>query len=132
MAPTPLLGHACKPWAQHERWTSWVAEEFYLLGDKEKALGYSSSVGISAMCDRDRDLNLPQMQLGFFDFVVLPLAEEMARVIPACAEAKLHEIAESNYQAWAIKASLVQAEETTAMVEEKATMVLDGAVEESV
>ena len=63
LPPTPLPGHACKPWIQHERWTSWVAEEFYLLGDKEKALGYSSSVGISAMCDRDRDLNLPQMQV---------------------------------------------------------------------
>ena len=82
---------------------------------------------------------LPQLtstshsQLGFFDFVVLPLAEEMARVIPACAEAKLHEMAESNYQAWAVKASLVDAEATTAVqAEEKATVLESGTVEESV
>ena len=30
------LGHAFKPWAQHERWSNAVTEEFFALGDRER------------------------------------------------------------------------------------------------
>ena len=45
------LGHVAKPWAQHERWTSWVTEEMFVLGDSERRSG----CGISALCDREKD-----------------------------------------------------------------------------
>ena len=33
------LGHSIKPWAQHERWSVWVTEEFHQLGDRERTNG---------------------------------------------------------------------------------------------
>ena len=52
------LGHSCKVWEQHERWTEWVTEEFYLLGDKEKAM--SGARYVSPLCDRKKDKNVPK------------------------------------------------------------------------
>ena len=62
------LGHSFKPWAQHERWSGWVTEEFFLLGDRER----DSSVLVSPLCDRSKDTNLPKNQLGFFEFLCFP------------------------------------------------------------
>ncbi|EQC32885.1 hypothetical protein SDRG_09416 [Saprolegnia diclina VS20] len=50
------------------RWTDRVVEEFFLQGDKEKALG----LVVSPFMDRVT-ISLKKMQVGFADFVVTPL-----------------------------------------------------------
>ncbi|KDO26583.1 hypothetical protein SPRG_07987 [Saprolegnia parasitica CBS 223.65] len=50
------------------RWTDRVVEEFFLQGDKEKALG----LVVSPFMDRIT-ISLKKMQVGFADFVVTPL-----------------------------------------------------------
>ena len=72
------LGHVTKPWALHERWTSWVTEELYLLGDSQRLTG----CGISALCDREKDTDVPKNQIGFFSFVCIPFYTACARAWP--------------------------------------------------
>lgn len=71
------LGHACKPRAQHEQWTERVTAEFWALGDLERTLG----VPISPLCDRDRDVDIPKSQLGFFKFIILPFYAVIADLV---------------------------------------------------
>ena len=58
-----------KPWALCEKWSVLVAEEFARQGDREKAEGLE----VSPMMDREK-IVLCNMQLGFIEFVVTPLA----------------------------------------------------------
>ena len=62
------IGHVTKPFELHRQWTQRATEEFWRLGDKEKALGMS----VSPLCDRDKDTDIARSQIGFFKFVCLP------------------------------------------------------------
>lgn len=62
------LGHVTKPFKMHRQWSLRATEEFWALGDREKALG----VPVSALCDRDKDTDIAISQIGFFKFVCLP------------------------------------------------------------
>jgi cAMP-specific phosphodiesterase 4 len=64
------IGHAAKPWAQHEQWSKRVLEEFFLQGGKEAAQGLS----ISSLCDRETT-DVWKSQLGFIDFLAMPQAK---------------------------------------------------------
>jgi hypothetical protein len=71
------IGHSCKPRAQHVEWTRRVTDEFWRLGDREKALG----VGVSPLCDRDKDVNVPKGQIGFFKFICVPFYAIVADLV---------------------------------------------------
>ena len=43
------LGHSVKPWDLHYKWSLWVTDEFFRLGDAERAAG----LPISTFCDRE-------------------------------------------------------------------------------
>ena len=92
------LGHVIKPWAQHERWCTWVTEEFYLLGDSERRDGHS----ISALCNREKDTNVPKSQIGFFNFVCLPFFTAVARALPASETVGAH-ACQANFEHWQAK-----------------------------
>eukprot|EP00002_Diphylleia_rotans_P035533 TRINITY_DN776_c0_g1_i10.p1 TRINITY_DN776_c0_g1~~TRINITY_DN776_c0_g1_i10.p1 ORF type:complete len:712 (+),score=181.08 TRINITY_DN776_c0_g1_i10:303-2438(+) len=62
------IGHTAKNRALHEKWTDRVQNEFYNQGDEEKRLG----IPISPFMDRENS-NIPKSQVGFINFVVLPL-----------------------------------------------------------
>ena len=62
------IGHVTKPFELHRQWTQRATEEFWRLGDKEKALGMS----VSPLCDREKDTDIARSQIGFFKFVCLP------------------------------------------------------------
>ena len=100
------LGHSLKPWDQHKRWSEWVTEEFYLLGDVERAL--PGEVKISPLCDRHKDTDLPKSQMGFFNFVVLPFATQVARILPE-AEPLLAEC-QRNLKTWEAMAERAKAD----------------------
>ena len=54
------LGHSVKRWELHREWTRRVTDEFYALGDRERAAG----LPISTFCDRHKDTNLAKSQVG--------------------------------------------------------------------
>lgn len=64
------LGHSAKNFELHEKWTSFVCEEFFRQGDMEK----ESKQPVSMYCDRN-DTNIPKSQCGFIKNVCLPLYE---------------------------------------------------------
>lgn len=62
------LGHSSKTLHLHEKWTKRITEEFYRQGDEEK----KRKLAISPFMDRSK-ANLPQSQVGFLDFLVIPM-----------------------------------------------------------
>eukprot|EP00002_Diphylleia_rotans_P002468 TRINITY_DN1155_c0_g1_i2.p1 TRINITY_DN1155_c0_g1~~TRINITY_DN1155_c0_g1_i2.p1 ORF type:complete len:770 (-),score=192.75 TRINITY_DN1155_c0_g1_i2:478-2787(-) len=64
------IGHTAKKIDLHEKWTDRVQTEFYEQGDKEASLG----LDISPFMDR-KTSNIPKSQVGFINFVVMPLFE---------------------------------------------------------
>ncbi|KAH8583695.1 cGMP phosphodiesterase A4 [Cryptosporidium sp. chipmunk genotype I] len=69
------IGHGALKWNQHYKWCRSVVEEFFLQGDEEKAL----SLPISPICDRE-STDVPKSQVGFLNFVCLPLFQELCYV----------------------------------------------------
>jgi len=57
------------------RWSKLVIEEFFKQGDVEK----KQNLPVSPMMDRETT-NIPQMQMGFIEFVVSPLVIGVAKV----------------------------------------------------
>ena len=62
------VGHAAKPREQHMKWTRRITVEFFEQGDKERLAGIS----VSGLCDRTA-IVIPKSQVGFFEYVVLPM-----------------------------------------------------------
>eukprot|EP00741_Cyanophora_paradoxa_P021311 tig00021348_g20571.t1 len=88
------IGHAFKPLAAHVAWSEAVASEFYAQGDRERLLG----LPVSPFMDREK-ANMAQSQLGFLDFVVLPLLNALAASFPRLGETVLAG-ARDNYAHW--------------------------------
>jgi len=79
--------HLCVFWAKK------ITQEFFEQGDKELARG----LAISPLCDR-RNSNIEEGQKGFIKYVVRPIYEPWAKLIP---EAKVAlTFLESNLQFW--------------------------------
>eukprot|EP00462_Mataza_sp_D1_P018059 CAMPEP_0175139788 /NCGR_PEP_ID=MMETSP0087-20121206/11108_1 /TAXON_ID=136419 /ORGANISM="Unknown Unknown, Strain D1" /LENGTH=722 /DNA_ID=CAMNT_0016422859 /DNA_START=77 /DNA_END=2245 /DNA_ORIENTATION=+ len=70
------LGHAAKPLNLHTSWTMRVNEEFYAQGDDERKAGLQ----ISPFMDREK-ADLPRSQLGFMNFLVMPMYEEFLKLV---------------------------------------------------
>lgn len=69
------LGNPAKPMRLYSQWIPRVLNEFYLQGDEEKRLGLPVSFGM----DRTKPA-LEKGQLGFIDFIVLPLYQAFAQI----------------------------------------------------
>lgn len=54
-----------------------MEQEFFLQGDKEREL----SVTISPFMDRNNP-NQPRMAISFIDYIVLPLYQQTAKILP--------------------------------------------------
>eukprot|EP00741_Cyanophora_paradoxa_P025285 tig00000361_g24404.t1 len=87
------IGHAAKPRVLHTAWSKAIQEEFFAQGDREKALG----LDVSPFMDRSVS-NFPKSQIGFLDFVALPLFKSFASVFPAARAIVDH--ASANYAHW--------------------------------
>ena len=76
-----LIIHACdisnptKPYEIYNIWANKVMNEFYLQGDKEKAL----AIPVSFLCDRNTT-SIPQGQIGFIEGVVFPFFDTFAKM----------------------------------------------------
>ncbi|KAK1946971.1 cAMP-specific 3' [Phytophthora citrophthora] len=73
------IGHAMKSFPLHLAWSELVAEEFYRQGDTERQFG----LPISPLCDRTTGVDrFEKNQIGFLEFVVLPLYSAAHGVLP--------------------------------------------------
>jgi len=87
------LGHLSLPWSSHMRWVQRLEEEFFTQGDQEVKLGMPASF----LMDREKQ-GASDTQVGFFDFVVLPLFRELIKAFSS-AQPMLSAV-EANYQKW--------------------------------
>ncbi|KAG1712112.1 hypothetical protein DVH05_009351 [Phytophthora capsici] len=73
------IGHSMKSFPLHLAWSELVTEEFYRQGDTERQFG----LPISPLCDRTTGVDrFEKNQIGFLEFVVLPLYSAAHDVLP--------------------------------------------------
>ncbi|KAJ3378170.1 hypothetical protein HDU84_007886 [Entophlyctis sp. JEL0112] len=70
------VSNPTKEWAIYFQWADRVIEEFMRQGDMEKSL----NLPVSPFMDRD-NINIPSSQIGFMDYVLLPLFEAVNKYI---------------------------------------------------
>jgi len=99
------LGHLALPWEIHLAWVRRLEAEFFAQGDREKDLG----LPVSFLMDRNKP-GASETQVGFFDFVVLPLFRLLQRAAPSAAPLLASVV--DNHEAWKTSAG-----EPTAAVE---------------
>jgi cAMP-specific phosphodiesterase 4/calcium/calmodulin-dependent 3',5'-cyclic nucleotide phosphodiesterase len=88
------LGHLSLSWGSHMRWVRRLEAEFYAQGDKEQKEGMPE---VSFLMDRNKQ-GASDTQVGFFDFMVLPLFRAFADAFPAAHP--MTSAVEDNYQKW--------------------------------
>ena len=71
------IGNVTKGRAYCIAWTERVVQEFFEQGDAEKRL----KLPVTPMMDRDR-ASVPKQQIGFYNFVVKPMYEAFAMLVP--------------------------------------------------
>lgn len=73
------LGHAFKSFEAHRAWSLRVTDEFFAQGDAERQF----HLPVSPLCDRQRAAGkFEASQIGFLEFVVLPLYLAVRDVVP--------------------------------------------------
>jgi cAMP-specific phosphodiesterase 4/calcium/calmodulin-dependent 3',5'-cyclic nucleotide phosphodiesterase len=103
------LGHLSLNWSSHVRWVRRLQEEFFQQGDKEKEL----QMPVSFLMDRDKP-GVSESQMGFFNFVVLPLYRSYLRAFPATSP--LVSAVEDNFAKWSSVQAKVDAATSAASV----------------
>lgn len=78
MLHTADISNPMKPWDLCEFLADKCLEEFFAQGDQEKELG----IPVQMLNDRDK-VNRCTSQVGFIEFVITPLAEQMVAVFPS-------------------------------------------------
>lgn len=71
------ISNPARPFHISKYWSYMVQDEFFAQGDRERELG----LPISAMCDRVT-VKIPNTQMGFINFIVKPLFEQIATLLP--------------------------------------------------
>jgi len=87
------LGHLALSWHQHLTWVERLEAEFFAQGDREKAQG----LPVSFLMDRDKP-GASSTQVGFFDFMVLPLFHALGKAAPLATP--MVNAVEANYRRW--------------------------------
>ena len=77
------LGHLRAPLDIHRRWVAGLCSEFYAQGDLEKRLGMTVNDHMSRELAAEMPAALPESQVGFFDYIALPLLQHWARATGA-------------------------------------------------
>ena len=98
------VSNPAKSMKTHDVWTDRYVEETYRQGDQERALG----LPISPFMDRERPAT-PKAEVGFFQFIVVPLWENWAAVPSLSLDSLAKQVSMNHYE-W--KRRLGQEEET--------------------
>lgn len=76
------ISNCCRPREIYQDWAKCIAAEFYNQGDAEARLGLS----ISPFMDRRKDKQeFPKGQISFMNYIVIPLFEAGAQLLPKMA-----------------------------------------------
>ena len=87
------IGHVFAPFDVHLEWVQRLQEEFFVQGDREKAL----NIHVTSMCDRLAP-GIMLSQDGFFKMIAIPLMTSLADNLPATSA--LHASAVENLARW--------------------------------
>ncbi|GJQ80089.1 hypothetical protein Trydic_g19372 [Trypoxylus dichotomus] len=88
------LSGQCKPFKVAKRLTENLYNEFYLQGDREKALGLQPL----SLMDREKQFFQPEDQIVFLNVLVLPAAELVGKILNDCWD--LYDVALSLRADW--------------------------------
>eukprot|EP00999_Lentomonas_sp_LEN2_P000408 NODE_140_length_2141_cov_73.474181_g117_i0.p1 GENE.NODE_140_length_2141_cov_73.474181_g117_i0~~NODE_140_length_2141_cov_73.474181_g117_i0.p1 ORF type:complete len:647 (+),score=134.06 NODE_140_length_2141_cov_73.474181_g117_i0:101-2041(+) len=73
------ISNCGRPEALYQKWAQMIADEFYNQGDVEQKLNYA----ISPFMDRRKhDADFPKGQISFMNYIVIPLFEAGAQLLP--------------------------------------------------
>lgn len=72
------LSAITRPWHAQQRIAEVVYTEFYEQGDKEREIGHTPA----ELYDANNSENLPKMQIGFIDFIGMPVYVSLAKHFP--------------------------------------------------
>ena len=97
------ISNVSRPFKYADKWCEVLSEEFWRQGDREKALGLEYSGPLMNRAEN----NKPKGQVGFYNFVCLPLYSLIARIFPELT-VNLNSV-KSNLEHWV---KLVQEQET--------------------
>jgi len=98
------ISHPTKEFSLHQKWSSRIAQEFLMQGDRELKLGMEPE----ALYDR-RKVNFEKSQIAFIDFVALPIWVNWTTLIGAKEE--LIDRIHSNKDEWLRLLNLKEQEE---------------------
>ncbi|KAJ1507964.1 High affinity cAMP-specific and IBMX-insensitive 3',5'-cyclic phosphodiesterase 9A [Coelomomyces lativittatus] len=84
------ISNEARPPNVAEPWLDCLLEEYFLQSDKEKEEG----LPFAPFMDRDK-VTKPSAQIGFIEFVMLPMFETLARVLPAVQNSMVAQIKKS-------------------------------------
>ncbi|OHS94792.1 3'5'-cyclic nucleotide phosphodiesterase family protein [Tritrichomonas foetus] len=99
------VSNVARPFELADRWCDVLCEEFFRQGDLEKASGMEFT---SALNDREH-LDKPKSQIGFYQFVCLPLFQTMAKACPKL-ECNVEQLL-SNLEQWKAATNATQDDE---------------------
>lgn len=71
------ISNSTKPFQLSCKWAMLIVDEFFEQGDREK----KEQLQVSPMCDR-HTVNIPNMQMGFIEFITTPLYIELLHLFP--------------------------------------------------
>lgn len=89
------LGHATKSFEYHNQWSKLITEEFFRQGDLER----DRNMTLSPLCDRTMT-RFAKSQVGFFNYVVLPLFRAVQVSIPITDFSTVLEKIQDNAARW--------------------------------
>ncbi|KAK3593544.1 hypothetical protein CHS0354_018625 [Potamilus streckersoni] len=72
------LSSTSKSWEDHMVTVNMLYEEFYAQGDIEKKHGYNPI----PLMDRSRQDEIPKQQMGFINFIAMPLYTTLVKILP--------------------------------------------------
>jgi len=87
------VSNSCKPWSICQDWAGRVLEEFFQQGDQERQLG----IPLGMLNDRTK-VNRPFSQIGFIEFMIVPLVACKVKLFPSLFENA--ELLSHNLQEW--------------------------------
>jgi hypothetical protein len=82
-----------KPWNIAYEWAWRVLDEYANQGDQEKKLG----IQVQMLNDREK-VNRPTSQIGFIEFIIVPLVVAEVKIFPSWCEASV--LLEHNLHVW--------------------------------
>lgn len=91
---TADISNVSRPFTLADKWCDVLCEEFFRQGDNEKNQG----IGLTSPLNDRENSNKPKSQIGFYNFICIPLYQAVARIFPDL-EVNLNSV-KSNLEVW--------------------------------